>query len=228
MSAVFSFITKNDAVLATDTICSFKPTASDSKLIPRSFTNKMFFLPQFKSAFAVTGTLQAGLSFFNFTTEKIYGIDVDSLVGIDLSHFTSMLHSNSNNEEFPIGTIYLLGYSIKDETFKGYKLIININEDLKWEATPLDNFMFKPYVANWEEKLTTDQQRSSLQEFVTDLMKLQKAEDENKTIEEQVGIGGEIVYSYFFIDQETNRFTFNTQILHRFHDYNTQHSKMGR
>src|SRR5690606_13781991 len=149
---------------------------------------------------AVTGTLQAGLSFFNFTTEKIYGIDVDSLVGIDLSHFKSMLHSNYNNKEFPMGTIYLLGYSIKDEAFKGYKFIININEDLKWEATPLDNFMFKPYVDNWEEKLTTDQQRSSLQEFVTDLMKLQKAEDENKTIEEQVGIGGEIVYSYFFID----------------------------
>lgn len=226
MSAVFSYISKKEAVLATDTICSFKPGPSDTKLIPRSFTSKAFFLPQFKSAFAITGTLQAGLCFFDYMVEHTYGIDIDSLVGIDLSQFRLILESN--HEEFPTGTIYLIGYSLNDETFKGYKLIINPTENLGWELTPQENFMFKPYIEGWEEKLTVDPPRSSLQDFVIDLMKLQKIEDEKKSIGEQVGIGGEIVYSYFFIEQETNRFTVNTQILYRFQDYFAQHSKMGQ
>jgi len=117
MSAVFSIITKSEAILATDTVCSFKPNERTNSLKPRSFTCKAFLLPQFKSSFAVTGTLQVGLCFFSYVVECTYGTDIDSLIGIDLSHFRSRLESDY--EELPTGTIYLIGYSLLDETFKG-------------------------------------------------------------------------------------------------------------
>lgn len=226
MSAVFSIIHKTEAILAADTLCSFKPSNNDTILLPRSFTCKIFFLPQFKSSFAITGTLQAGLCFFSFMVEFTYGRDIDSLTGISLDDFRSKL--KSDYDEYPTGTIYLIGYSLFDETFKGYKLIIGPEENFEWIQIPQGNLMFKPVVDDWDQKLTIDPPRLTYQEFVIDLMKLQKTEDEMKSISNQVGIGGEIVYSYLFIDNESKKFNVLTQIIYQFDDYSRQLFAMGK
>lgn len=158
------------AIIASDTLCSFKPKEDDIELLPRSYTCKTFLLPQYKSAFAVTGTLQAGLCFFNNTVEFTYGFDIDSLVNIDLIYFRKKLESEYL--DFPTGTIYLFGYSSL-KTFKGFKLVVNSTAELKWSEMPAENIIFKPFVDNWEEKLSqTDSQRNTHQ-LIIEIMKLQ-------------------------------------------------------
>jgi hypothetical protein len=217
MSAFFGFISKKYAIIASDTLCSFKPQEGDSELLPRSYTCKTFLLPQYKSAFAITGTLQAALCFFNNTVEFTYGIDVDSLVNIDLVHFRKKLESDY--KDFPTGTIYLLGYSFEQETFKGFKLLVDPKAVLKWGEMPIENLIFKPLVESWEEKLPKHDSQTNTHQLIIDLMKLQKQEDKAKQLSEQVGIGGEIVCTELVIDNQTGVLTTTTQIIHQFNDY---------
>ena len=219
MSAFFGFISEKYAIIASDTLCSFKPKEDDIELLPRSYTCKTFLLPQYKSAFAVTGTLQAGLCFFNNTVEFTYGFDIYSLVNIDLIYFRKKLESEYL--DFPTGTIYLFGYSSLKKTFKGFKLVVNSTAELKWSEMPAENIIFKPFVDNWEEKLSqTDSQRNTHQ-LIIEIMKLQKQEDKTKQLTDQVGIGGEVVCTELVIDNQTDVFTITTQIIHQFDDYFT-------
>ncbi len=225
MSAFFGFISKTYAIIASDTLCSFKPKEGDNELLPRSYTCKTFLLPQYKSAFAITGTLQAGLCFFNNTVEFTYGFDIDSLVNIDLLHFRKKLESEY--EEFPTGTIYLFGYSSIQETFKGFKLVVNSKAELKWCEMPAENLIFKPFVDNWEEKISHSDIQRNTHQLIIDMMKLQKQEDKTKQLDDQVGIGGEIVCTELVIDNQTAVLTITTQIVHQFDDYFTLGERMA-
>jgi hypothetical protein len=225
MSAFFGVISKAYAIIATDTLCSFKPQEGDKELPPRSYTCKTFLLPQYKSAFAITGTLQAGLCFFTNTVEFTYGIDIDSLVNIDLAHFRMKLESNY--DEFPTGTLYLIGYSSIQKSFKGFKLVIDPKSEFKWSEMPAENLIFKPFVDNWEEKLSKSETQVSTHEFITNLMKLQKQEDISKPLTDQVGIGGEIVCTHLEVDNHAGSLTVTTKIIHQFDDYLLLGNKMA-
>ena len=126
----------------------------DTQLRPRSYSCKTFLLPQFKSAFATTGVLQIGLCFFNFMVESAYGIDIDSLVNIDLKYFQQQLKLDYKNLNSDLkGTIYLFGYSNVSKRFKGFKLLVDLESTLEWQAFPSEGFMFKPVIDNWEDKI---------------------------------------------------------------------------
>lgn len=225
MSSFIAIINNRNAWLATDTLCSFVPTGSEPRLVPRNFTCKTFALPQFKSVFAVTGTLQLGLCFFAHTVEFTYGTDIESLVGIDLKHFKEKL--NSSYEQTPTGTIYLIGYSEDKEIFRGYKLVAGPEATFAWEELPSDGLIFKPAIANWEDKMTAMGENKTVEQFVINLMTLQKQDDIEKNINEQVGIGGEIVLINLEMNEQSKTLVTFTQIIHRFDDYFEMWGKMA-
>lgn len=225
MSSFIALINNKNAWIATDTLCSFAPTGNETTLVPRNFTCKSFSLPQFKSIFAVTGTLQLGLCFFTHTAEFTYGTDIESLVGIDLKHFKEKLQSSY--EQSPTGTIYLIGYSQGEDKFRGYKLIVNKEAAFGWEELPSDGLIFKPGFDNWEDKMLAFGENKTVERFVTNLMTLQKQEDIVKPIEEQVGIGGEIVLTNLEMNEQTKTLVTVTQIVHKFDDYFEMWAKMA-
>ena len=220
MSAFIGIIEKDYVLIATDTLSTYPLQNGNTELIPRSYTIKTFPLPQYKSAFAITGTFQVGLCYFNYIVESTYGIDIDSLININLNPFTKKITSEYN--QLLSGTIYLFGYSNKSQSFKGFKLIFNPKNKLSWVNLPDNCFIFKPDVNDWEKKLRMDNERNErfdTTKFIIDLMKIQKAEEMKKDLKCRVGIGGQILLTQLGFETDSKTFTINTQIIHEFDDY---------
>lgn len=217
MTAFSGYIEKEYSVLYTDTLSTYPKEVGEKKLKPRSYLAKNFILPQFKSAFSVTGTLQSGLCYFNLITESAFGIDVDSLINIDLEYYRGKL--KNDYPQFPYGTIYLTGYSNQSECFKGYKLIVNKQESLIWQEMQFSSLIFKPGIENWEDKLSENGQSNNLDEVVIKLMKIQKEEDEQKPLDEQVGIGGQILATKLQTNKESKTIQIVSEIIHEFDDF---------
>lgn len=222
MTAIAQIVSKNFAFIGSDTFATYPKEIDDTQLRPRSYTNKTFLLPQFKSAFAVSGTLQAGLCFFNFIVESAYGIDIDSLLNIDLSYYDKRL--KTNYEQYPTGSLYLTGYSNSSKRFKGFKLLVAFNAELKWQELPSDSFIFKPVVEDWENKLPRDS--ANYCDLIKEVMIIQKYEDEQKEFIEQVGIGGQVQCTQLAIDKGSDNLIIVTQIVHQFDDFETLGNKM--
>lgn len=222
MSSFIGIIETKFAILGTDTLTTYPTKEGDTEIKPRSYSCKSFLLPQFQSTFAVTGILQTGLYFFNYIVENAFGIDIDSLTNIDLQIFRKKLESEYPS--FPRGNIYLMGYSNKMECFKSFKLQIKENTKLEWEKIKSNSFIHKPEVKNWEEKISPNEE-SSYEEIIVNLMKIQKEEDEQRKLVEQVGIGGQIVLNQLGHDKQ-GRFNIISKIIHEFDDYETLGNQM--
>lgn len=219
MTAFVGLVSNDTAIIGTDTLTRYPPRPGDTQLRPRSYSSKTFLLPQFKSAFATTGIMQVGLCFFNLVVESAYGIDIDSLVNIDLKHFQKKLESDY--EQFISdmrGTIYLFGYSHALQRFKGFKLLVNLKNTLNWQEFPSECFILKPIVNDWENKIS-EAERVDYCELIADLMKIQKEEDEQKEIANQVGIGGQVLCTHLSVSEQTGNLIVISKIVHQFEDF---------
>lgn len=221
MTAFIGIVNQDFAIIATDTLSTYPLEEGHLVLRPRSFTCKTFLLPQFKAAFSVTGTLQLGLCFHVFMVERALGIDIDSLINIDLSLLRNELETKYNHTA--VGTIYLVGYSYSSRRFKCFKMTVAENsEELIWVEFSGDNIIFKPSVSDWESKISTTGESADYCELITKIMLVQKKEDEEKPVTEQVGIGGEIIYTHLVYDSEKSEIIFVSRIPFKFDDYDSQ------
>ena len=224
MSSFIGIIDKNFAIIGTDTLTTYPKQIGDAEINPRSYTCKTFLLPQFKSAFATTGYLQAGLCFFNFATESVIGTDIISLTNVGLDEFKRKL--NYDYQTFPTGSIYLIGYSDNQDMFKGYKLLIEPDNNLEWKELQSDSFIFKPIVEEWKSKVSKLHKISNYCDFIVDLMKIQKNEDEEKDVFNQIGIGGQVICTQLGFNKKTKKISIVMKIVHQFEDYFLLGNKM--
>lgn len=222
MTAFAGLASSEFAIIGTDTLATYPLEHGDTQLKPRSYTCKTFLLPQFKSAFTVTGVMQIGLGFFNYIVESAFGTNIDSLINLNLKAFQKKLKLEYGH--FPtgdvVGTLYLFGFSDTANRFRAFKLSMNLTTDLNWEA--LEGFIFKPAVDEWEDKTKGE----SYCDLITDLIKVQKYEDEQKEVSDQVGIGGQILCTQLSIDKQTNNVVIVSQITYQFEDFEVHGNKM--
>ncbi len=220
MTAFIGIIEKDYAVIGSDTLSTYPLKPGEKELEPRSYTCKTFLLPHFKSAFSVTGILQLALSFHSFMVESALGIDIDSIINIDLIHFKQKI--NTNYTQFPSGTIYLVGFSYSAKCFKSFKLVVENDNELFWHKFPDNSFIAKPLVEDWESKLSQSGESSNYSNIIVKLMQIQKKEDEQKSVSEQVGIGGEVLITQLHYNEETNLVTMVTTIPFEFDDFDAK------
>lgn len=212
MTAINIFLTKKNAIVYWDTLATNPLKKGDKKLKPKLYTNKVFVLPQFKSVFAVTGSLQLGLAYFKFLSESFIGMDVDSIKNIELKYFKTFLKENYNLKLF--GKIYLIGFSVKEKIIKGFKLEINIDGIFVWNEIQ-EGLLIKPEVENIETFFLTQE---NIDNGFVQLMISQKEEDHQKRIEDQVGIGGEILKTNLIIS-DINQLLIESKMIYKFDDY---------
>jgi hypothetical protein len=120
----------------------------------------------------------------------------------------------------------LFGYSDIEKRFKGFKLVVELEDNLEWQRVPHESLIFKPAVNNWRNKLSAMGDIIDYSKLIVELMKIQKQEDEQKEPMEQVGIGGQIVITQLGFEESANNITIVTRVAHQFDDYVELGNKM--
>ncbi|MBK9933921.1 MAG: hypothetical protein IPP05_07185 [Cytophagaceae bacterium] len=112
------------------------------------------------------------------------------------------------------GKIYLIGFSVKEKIIKGFKLEINIDGIFVWNEIQ-EGLLIKPEVENIETFFLTQE---NIDNGFVQLMISQKEEDHQKRIEDQVGIGGEILKTNLIIS-DINQLLIESKMIYKFDDY---------
>lgn len=228
MSAIVGILKRDMAYVATDTLARDLFQEGDTYVKPSHFASKTFHLPQFKSIFGVTGYQAVGLVFYEFLTQRCIGSYINSIVNIDPEIFREEIQIKHS---IPLhGTIYLYGVDNNSNEFKGYWLPVNKqDEPMTWRPlkyTEQDTFAMAmvPQVDNWSDQIIEGPNKTMV-DLMNELVIIQKRDDESKPIEQQVGIGGEIVVTQIAHTEE-GKLIICSFVTHTFSDYDKHFDMM--
>ena len=221
MSAILGYLKTDCFVIATDTFSHYK---ENNNLIPLSYCLKTILLPHHKSCFSVTGHSLIVSQLFSFIQNKVIAKDVSSLLNVIINHFKCNI-SDAIIVEGMIGIIYLFGLNDKSEQLECHKIKVSVDGTLKYEREFEDVIIARPEL-NDHDKFLSEIGTRIVDEFLVEIMKQQKLEDEGKELSSRVGIGGQIHITTIHYDRIQKQITFISKIAHTFNDYDVIGNKM--
>jgi hypothetical protein len=229
MSAFIGVYTDNWVCMGTDTLVRHPTGLNDRAINPKSFASKVYHLPQFKSAFGVTGYQQLGVAFYLYLHEHCIGTDINSIWKIPVKLFIAYL--NEHFDQKVEGTIYLYGIDANSNLFKAYQLPVYRNDELsEWNILRNYNddgaFCIRPAidVEDWHKADDAVAGDIHIETLITELIKIQKVNDERRPVIEQVGIGGEIIITNMQFG--VAGFSVSSRVVHKFEDFDHNFLRM--
>ncbi len=230
MSSFIGVYGDNWAYLGTDTLVRHPTGPNDQVINPKSFASKVYHLPQFKSAFGVTGYQQLGVAFYLYLHEHCIGTNIDSIRKMPVMLFISYLTKHFGEEVN--GTIYLYGIDSESNIFKAYQLpVYRDGEPIEWNVLRNYNddrvWCIKPSIdtEDWheaEDAAVGDD--GNVETLITELMKIQKRNDAQRPLTEQVGIGGEVIITQMQFGEAG--FSISSRVVHKFEDFDYHFVRM--
>lgn len=215
MSALVSLFFDNAVLIGTDTLASRPYQEGNADLKPLMFVQKVFHLPHLKSVVACLGSYQVSSKFYEFVNQRFVGKDINSISIVGLEAFRKFLEETSFTKHS--ASIYLYGYDDSLKKFIGYRAHFGPNHEETYKWIPLRSssellgqpiFIMQPPVDDCWGKLdllfAKVEAGMSYEQFIERIMIIQKNEDAERTANQQVGIGGDIVLTRLYINDSGN------------------------
>ncbi|WP_159467350.1 hypothetical protein [Dyadobacter sp. 3J3] len=219
MSAIVGILLDDQVMLGSDTLACKPWEEGELRLTPAYFTSKVYHVPHLKSLFGITGFHFIGNTFYDFLRQYI-GLDIRSILEIDLAKFAVELRKVGIDDAF--GTIFLYGFDDKESIFKGYYLFMDLcKTDFQWKKLPSfkdGELLTKPAVSGITNKMELVFQNEELnaKSIIKRAISIQKSEDDQRLASQQVGIGGDIVWTW--MGYNGSNFSIISEVIYTFPD----------
>ena len=183
--SILNFVYTDEYVIAmADTL------ASVASGIPHMFVTKIFPLPHINTIICGTGNYNTVLAWYNFIQESVIANNVDDLDQVSPLNIRNIYNKITGNNPI-FTTIYHFGFIEKTEKYSGYAY--RSKNDFVSEKLE-KGFGIKPPDEIDIEKMLSVSDGDTYKVF-SEICKKQKEVDDNRSIDERLGIGGS-VYLY--------------------------------
>lgn len=208
--------------IGTDTLACHPYREGDKCLEPLLFTTKVYHLPHLKSAFACTGYQILGFKFYEFVNRFIIGKDLNGLLQADIGELKKFM--DFDNQRFG-GRLFVYGFDETLGVFRGSHCRIserdteNVWTEIK-SNSQIDgvSFVLQPLFDKLHEEIENSLPDSAKhKEYIKTAITIQKQKDSKMPLNEQVGIGGDIVFTQMFLTEE-NKFMIASEVIYEFPD----------
>jgi hypothetical protein len=227
MSSLIVYSNETGVYIGTDTI-SWKKGKDD--LIPFNFVTKTIYLPQFKCCFAVQGQAFLLNQIFSFSMSKAIAYDASSFFDVCKNSLPKVLDTTTCDEEH-IGTVFIIGFSIEAQSMCTYKSIVT-KTNIEFETMGNVSFI-KPMISNYDEiyqrviELTKDKGKFDFyRSLIIEVMKQQKIEEKAIPINNKVGIGGQVQFTFMPPVDELGEITYLVEMAYTLDNYLNDYQTM--
>lgn len=176
------FILKPEQILiAMDSLAIDEQTKK-----PAKFTSKIFYIPHLHGAICGTGDFDVILDWHAFIMKNVIAHTIrllDKIAPAELSRIHKGLERNTT------ATIYHFGYIEQEKIFEGY--VYRSTNQYQSEKLSI-GIGIKPYGEEVQQSIESHSKFSSEDDLIIRIMNEQRRLDNKATIDERVGIGGEV------------------------------------